>query len=68
MSNAFLSENQIDYAWRALQAIPPEQRKDMNWEGLIVSSTTLGRLETANAARQQVISPDNAVYSPPKIS
>jgi tetratricopeptide (TPR) repeat protein len=57
MSNAFLGENQIDPAWQALQSIPPDQRKDMNWEGVIFASTTLGRLEIANAALQQVISP-----------
>jgi tetratricopeptide (TPR) repeat protein len=57
MSNVFLSENQIDPAWQALQAIPLDQRKAVNWEGVMMTSTTLGRVEIANAALQRVASP-----------
>jgi tetratricopeptide (TPR) repeat protein len=56
MSDTFLSENQIDLAWRVLQSIPPEQY-NVNWEGIITASTKLGRLDIANEALQRVPSP-----------
>jgi hypothetical protein len=57
MSHLFLSANQIEPAWQVLQAIPLDQRKEVNWEGMIIASTNLGRLDIANIALQQVRSP-----------